>query len=376
MPTVHVPLAERSYDIHIENGALQRHVETEGVLSSFDEIAILSNETVAPLYAEPLAQQLQDTGKRVLVFNAPEGEQSKSLEWTSRAYDALAEFNLSRKGVVIAVGGGVVGDWAGFVAASWLRGVAFLQVPTTLLAAVDSSVGGKVGVNHPRAKNLIGALHQPIGVVIDPKTLSTLPPRELRAGLAEVIKYGVIADADFFAWLEENIETALQLENGVLERIIERSCQLKAEVVSEDERESDAIGRRAILNYGHTVGHAIEATTQYGEYLHGEAIAIGMEVAARLAKYLDICENADDLISRQTKLFQRAGLPTQLPANLNFEKLYDAMLRDKKTRSGKLNFILPTKLGHVERVEGVPPSAVQQVLETMSHTEQAQIIEI
>jgi 3-dehydroquinate synthase len=365
MPIVPVPLAERSYEIFIENDALQRLVIKDGVLASFGEVAILSNETVAPLYAEPLAESLRAAGKRVLLFNAPEGEQSKSLEWTSRAYGALAEFNLSRKGVVVAVGGGVVGDWAGFVAATWLRGVAFVQAPTTLLAAVDSSVGGKVGVNHPRAKNLIGAFHQPIAVVIDPQTLSTLPPRELHAGLAEVIKYGVIADSQFFGWLEENIGAALQLDSTVLERILARSCELKAEVVGEDERESDAIGRRAILNYGHTVGHAIEAVTSYGEYLHGEAIAIGMEVAARLAKYLEICENADDLIARQTALFQRAGLPTQLPENLDFGKLYDAMLRDKKTRSGKLNFILPTKLGHVERVEGVSPTAVQHVLEMM-----------
>lgn len=365
MPIVHVPLGERSYNIHIEDNALARLAESDGVLAAFDEIAILSNDAVAPLCAEPLAERLKCTGKRVLLFNAPAGEQSKSLEWTSRAYDALAEFNLSRKGVVVAVGGGVVGDWAGFVAATWLRGVAFVQVPTTLLAAVDSSVGGKVGVNHPRAKNLIGAFHQPISVVIDPQTLSTLPARELRAGLAEVIKYGVIADAEFFSWLEANMEAALQLDSGELEYIIKRSCELKAEVVGEDERESDAIGRRAILNYGHTVGHAIEATTHYGEYLHGEAIAVGMEVAARLAKHLDVCGNPDDLIARQTKLFQRTGLPTELPANLSFEKLYDAMLRDKKTRSGKLNFILPTKLGHVERVENISPNTLQHVMEKM-----------
>jgi 3-dehydroquinate synthase len=362
MPTVHVALGERSYDIFIEDGMLPRLIE---VLKPFDEVAILSNETVVSLYVQPLQAALRLFGKRVLVFSAPEGEQSKSLEWTSRAYDALAEFNLSRKGVIVAVGGGVVGDWAGFVAASWLRGVAFVQVPTTLLAAVDSSVGGKVGINHPRAKNLIGAFHQPIAVVMDPQTLSTLPTRELRAGLAEVIKYGVIADARFFAWLEENLEAALRLDDRVLEHIIARSCELKAEVVGEDERENDAIGRRAILNYGHTVGHAIEAVTSYGEFLHGEAIAIGMEVAARLAKHLDICENVDDLIARQTALFQRAGLPMQLPENLHFHQLYDAMLRDKKTRDGKLNFVLPTKLGHVERVEGVLPSAVELVIETM-----------
>jgi 3-dehydroquinate synthase len=364
MPSVSVALGARSYDIQIQSGALAS-LAASGVLAPFSEIAVLSNETVAPLYAEKLCDELRAAGKRVLLFSAPEGETSKSLKWTSRAYDALAEFQLSRRGLVMAVGGGVVGDWAGFVAATWMRGVAFLQVPTTLLAMVDSSVGGKVGINHPRAKNLIGAFHQPVGVLIDPETLQTLPTREVRAGLAEVIKYGVIADADFFAWLEMNIEYALDLEPRVLEKIIARSCEIKAEVVGEDERESDAIGRRAILNYGHTIGHAIEATTSYGEFLHGEAIAIGMTAAAHLAKKLEICENVDDLIARQTELFARAGLPTQMPPNLDFIKLWDAMLLDKKSRDGKVNFLLPTKLGHVEKVEGVSPGAVQSALEEM-----------
>lgn len=362
MPTVPVALAERSYNIQIESGALSRLASSE-VLSPFSEIAVLSNETVAPLYAEQLVTDLRAAGKRVLLFNAPEGETSKSLEWTSRAYDALVEFNLSRRGLVIAVGGGVVGDWAGFVAASWMRGVAFLQVPTTLLSMVDSSVGGKVGINHPRAKNLIGAFHQPVGVVIDPDTLHSLPPREVRAGLAEVIKYGVIADADFFSWLEMNLESALALEPRTLEKIIARSCELKAEVVGEDERESDAIGRRATLNYGHTIGHAIEANTAYGEYLHGEAIAIGMTAAAHLAHALKICENSQELIERQTALLQRAGLPTQLPENLSFAQLWDAMLLDKKSRAGKVNFQLPTRLGRIEKVEGVSPGAVEAALE-------------
>lgn len=364
MPQVHVSLAERSYDILIENGALTRLLDFP-LLASFSEIVVLSNETVAPIYAERICDDLRAAGKRVLLFNAPEGEKSKSLEWMSRAYDAIAEFNLSRRGLVIAVGGGVVGDWAGFVAASWMRGVAFMQIPTTLLAAVDSSVGGKVGINHPRAKNLIGAFHQPIGVLIDPQTLSTLPIREVRAGLAEVIKYGVIADAEFFAWLEMNIESALELEPKTLEHIIRRSCEIKAEVVGQDERESDAIGRRAILNYGHTIGHAIEANTAYGEFLHGEAIAIGMTAAAHLAKVLNVCTDVDDLILRQTRLFERTGLPTQMPEGMDFIRLWDAMLLDKKSRDGKVNFLLPTKLGNVERVEGVPPTAVESALESM-----------
>lgn len=364
MPQVHVSLQERSYDICIENGALCRLPDFPA-LTSFSEIVVLSNETVAPIYAEKICADLRAGGKRVLLFCAPEGETSKSLEWTSRAYDALAQFNLSRRGLVIAVGGGVVGDWAGFVAASWMRGVAFMQIPTTLLSMVDSSVGGKVGINHPRAKNLIGAFHQPIGVLIDPHTLSTLPLREVRAGMAEVIKNGVIADAGFFNWLETNIENALQLEPKTLEHIITRSCEIKAEVVGEDERESDAIGRRAILNYGHTIGHAIEANTAYGTWLHGEAIAIGMTAAAHLAKMLQVCSDVDDLVARQTRLFERAGLPTQMPPDLDFVKLWDAMLLDKKSREGKVNFLLPTRLGIVEKVEGVPPSAVEAALKSM-----------
>jgi 3-dehydroquinate synthase len=245
-----------------------------------------------------------------------------------------------------------------------MRGVRFVQVPTTLLAMVDSSVGGKTGINHPRAKNLIGAFHQPGRVLIDPQVLNTLPPRELRAGLAEVIKYGVIADSEFFNWLEDNIERALNMEGDALEKIIARSCEIKAEVVGQDERESDSVGRRAILNYGHTVGHAIEATTAYGEYLHGEAIAIGMQVAARLAIQLGSVEKApgEELLHRQTQLFQRAGLPISVP-DVPFEKLWAAMTLDKKSRGNSVNFILPTRIGDVTRINGVAPEVVAQCVE-------------
>ena len=362
MTLIPVPLGERSYQIRIEAGALQNCGENWP-----DEIAVLSNEAVAPLYADALVERLraQCSSRRVMQFNAPAGEAYKSLEWTSRAYDALAENRFTRRGAIVAVGGGVVGDWAGFVAATWMRGVSFVQVPTTLLAMVDSSVGGKTGVNHPRAKNLIGAFHQPSEVVIDPQCLQTLPPRELCAGLAEVIKYGVIADADFFAWLEENIEAALVLDMDVLERVIARSCEIKAEVVGEDERESDAIGRRAILNYGHTAGLAFEAITSYGELLHGEAIAIGMTVAARLAKILGTlpADEADDLIARQTRLFERAGLPTQVPQGAREDEIFAAMALDKKSRGASLNFILPTRLGHVEKFADVPQEAVRVALQ-------------
>jgi 3-dehydroquinate synthase len=361
MPTITVPLKERAYDIIIEPGALNNF--DESILPT--EIAVLSNETVGPLYADSLSTRLRNgAARRVLQFEALDGERYKNLDWVGRAYDALAAFGFTRRGEIIAVGGGVVGDWAGFVAATWMRGVPFTQVPTTLLAMVDSSVGGKTGVNHPRAKNLIGAFHQPSRVIIDPECLRTLPQRELRAGLAEVIKYGIIADADFFDWLENNIEAALRLDMAVLQRIIARSCEIKAEVVGEDERESDSIGRRAHLNYGHTVGHAIEATSAYGQYLHGEAISIGMTVAARLAAQLGVCDaaTARELIERQTNLCLRAGLPTTLPDGCDFERLWAAMLLDKKSRAGSINFILPTRIGAVERVDNVPADAVRAAL--------------
>jgi 3-dehydroquinate synthase len=366
MSRVRVPLAERSYDIVIEPGALTRWDGSDVP----NEIAILSNHSVAPLYAEPLAQRLRDGGRKVLLCLAPDGEAHKSLEWTQRAYDALAGGGFTRRGVIVAVGGGVVGDWAGFVAATWMRGVDFIQIPTTLLAMVDSSVGGKTGVNHPRAKNLIGAFHQPRQVLIDVECLRTLPLRELRAGLAEVIKYGVIADAEFFAWLEEHIEAALQLDMEVLEHIITRSVEIKAEVVGEDERESDASGRRATLNYGHTVGHAIEATTEYGKYLHGEAIAIGMQVAARLALQQGTIaqEEGEALLQRQTRLFERAGLPTTMPPESTFEALWAAMALDKKSRGNQVNFILPTRLGRVETFQNIPAEAVQSAIEATRAT--------
>ncbi len=363
---VPVSLSDRSYDIEIAPGALKNVVS----LPLAGEVAVLSNPTVGPLYADKIAAQLEKAGRKVVRFDAPDGEAFKSLEWSSRAYDALAEAGFSRRGTVIAVGGGVTGDWAGFVAATWMRGVDFVQIPTTLLAMVDSSVGGKVGVNHPRAKNLIGAFWQPKAVLIDPEALKTLPRRELGAGLAEVIKYGVIADAEFFSWLEANLDAALALDMTVLEKIIARSCQVKAEVVGEDERESDAIGRRAILNYGHTAGHAFEAIGSYGELLHGEAIAIGMTVAARLAMQLGTISEKEgrDLLERQTRLFERAGLPTKAPANADFDKIWAAMTLDKKARGNSINFILPTRIGSVARVENVAPEAVKKaILATDEH---------
>jgi 3-dehydroquinate synthase len=361
--TVPVSLGDRSYPIHISAGILQNlphlpHAALPG------EIALISNAQLGTLYGDALARSLEGLGQKVVRFDMGDGEAYKSLDTAAHAYDALSSAGFSRRGAVWALGGGVTGDLAGFVAATWMRGVSFVQVPTTLLAMVDSSVGGKTGVNHPRAKNLIGAFWQPVAVLCDPTCLATLPPRELRAGLAEVIKYGVITDADFFVWLEENLDAALALDPAALSVIIARSCEAKAQVVGEDERESDSIGRRAILNYGHTAGHAFEAITQYGQLLHGEAIAIGMTIAARLAIQLGTIDKNEglDLLQRQTRLFERAGLPTQTPEATDFEKLWAAMTLDKKTRGSSINFILPTRLGDVQRVENVSADQIREAL--------------
>lgn len=360
---VPVSLPGRAYDIHITPSALQE-LPALPAAALPGEIALICNDRVGALYGDELARNLEKRGQKVTRFDIGDGEKSKSLETASRAYDVLARAKFSRRGAVWALGGGVTGDLAGYVAATWMRGVSFVQIPTSLLAMVDSSVGGKVGVNHPSAKNLIGAFWQPCAVICDPDCLQTLPPREIRAGLAEVIKYGVIADADFFDFLEKNLDEALDLNREVMSHIIARSCEIKAEVVGEDERESDAIGRRAILNYGHNVGHAFEAISGYGELLHGEAIALGMTIEARLAIALGTLDKSEGktLSLRQSALFERAGLPIQTPENTDFEALWSAMALDKKNRGASVNFVLPQRLGHVVRVENVSKEAVREAV--------------
>ncbi|MCA9428749.1 MAG: 3-dehydroquinate synthase, partial [Candidatus Omnitrophica bacterium] len=264
------------------------------------------------------------------------------------AYDRLVDLPADRRTVVIAVGGGVVGDAAGFMAATFARGIPFVQVPTTLLADVDSSVGGKVGINHPRAKNLIGAFHQPLGVLIDTDVLKSLPDRDYRSGWAEVIKYGVIWDADLFKELESGIEKLVEGDRDSFIRIVKRCCEIKAEVVSKDEFES---GLRAILNYGHTVGHAIEAATEYGEYLHGEGISVGMVVETEIAELLG--RDLGDLKPRLKDLFQRANLPVTPPENVEPARIWELMHSDKKTLGGDIRMVLPQELGNVDLVPGI-----------------------
>jgi len=330
--TVTVDLADRSYPIVIGRGLLDGNFDLNAFVRGSDCL-VVSNETVAPLYYEKLRANL--AGCDISSINLPDGEAFKTVATMQSILDRLVESRANRDIAVIALGGGVVGDIAGFAAACYMRGVDFIQVPTTLLAQVDSSVGGKTGVNHAQGKNLIGAFHQPQVVLIDTNTLDTLPDRELTAGLAEVIKYGAICDAEFFAWLEANMAALLARDPDTLGHAIRRSCELKAEVVAEDEREA---GRRAILNFGHTFGHAIEHCQGYGKWLHGEAVATGMIMAARLSGL------PGDDIDRLTALVAAAGLPTEPPA-VAADNWLDAMGMDKKVQGKKLRFVLLDAIG-------------------------------
>jgi len=332
--SIEVGLGDRSYPIVIGRDLLGSFDLTPFVHGS--DCLVVSNETVAPLYLEALRPSL--AGRDISTIALPDGEAHKTMATMQSIVDRLAESGANRDTTVVALGGGVVGDIAGFAAACYMRGVAFVQVPTTLLAQVDSSVGGKTGVNHARGKNLVGAFHQPEVVLIDTDTLATLPDRELHAGLAEVIKYGAICDATFFAWLEDNMPALLARDPGALAHAIARSCELKAAVVAEDERES---GRRAILNFGHTFGHAIEHCQGYGEWLHGEAVAAGMIMAARLSG-LD-----DDDLGRLEKLVARAGLPVK-PPPIAEEDWQSAMGMDKKVVGKRLRFVLLQGIGACE----------------------------
>jgi len=330
--TISVDLGERSYPIVIGDSLLGGGFDLRAFVPAKD-CFIVSNETVAPLYLDRCRSNLKD--KTIGSVRLPDGEAYKSVATMQVVLDALVAARANRDVTIIALGGGVVGDIAGFAAACYMRGVAFIQVPTTLLAQVDSSVGGKTGVNHPQGKNLIGAFHQPNIVMIDTDTLATLPDRELRAGLAEVIKYGAICDAGFLAWLEENMQALLDRENVALAQAIRRSCELKAEVVAADERES---GHRAILNFGHTFAHAIEHCLGYGEWLHGEAVAAGMLMAAELSGL------GERDLARLRSLVAAAGLPV-LPPSIALDDWLNAMGMDKKVQQKQLRFVLLKSLG-------------------------------
>jgi 3-dehydroquinate synthase len=319
---------------------------------------VVTDTNVQRPYAESCVASITGTGARVDLIVVEAGEATKSVDTADRLWNDLCRFGADRKSVVVAVGGGVIGDLAGFIAATYARGLPFVQVPTTLLAHVDSSVGGKVGVNLPAAKNMVGAFWQPLGVLIDTDVLATLPDREYRAGLAEVVKYGIILDAEFFAYLEGQVAALRRRQADVLRHVIARCCRLKADVVERDERETT--GLRAVLNYGHTFAHAVETETGYDEFLHGEAVSMGMVCAARLAEHLGYIDA--DCTRRQHDLLVALGLPVRLP-ELSPDVLIAAMQRDKKVEHGRLRFVLPTRLGHVELVSGIPEESVRTVLQ-------------
>ncbi|ORU92300.1 MAG: 3-dehydroquinate synthase [Cycloclasticus sp. symbiont of Bathymodiolus heckerae] len=357
MEIVNVELGSRSYPIYIAKGLLseqtllKQHIEGSQVL-------IVTNETIAPLYLDNVIAQLTDDFN-VKTSILPDGEVFKTLEYLNKIFDSLLESRLNRQVTLIALGGGVVGDMTGFAAASYQRGVNFIQVPTTLLSQVDSSVGGKTGVNHRLGKNMIGAFYQPQSVLIDISVLSTLPDKELSAGLAEVIKYGAICDLEFFEWLEENMDRLLKRDAEALTYAVKKSCEMKAKVVAQDEKES---GIRATLNFGHTFGHAIETHMGYGEWLHGEAVAVGMCLAADLS-----CEKgwlSTNNRGRLRKLCERANLPTTKPCKMQSQEFLENMKVDKKNVSESIRLILLKKLGEATIYDCLDEAEISAIIDT------------
>ncbi len=359
MHVVTVALGKRSYEIRIGAGLLRNLGSACAAVGLRGRCVVITDRIVAPLYAEPACAALRRAGFDPVVIVVPSGEKAKALKTVEICYHRLAAARLERQSFVVALGGGVVGDLAGFVAATYLRGIPFVQVPTTLLAQVDSSVGGKVGVNLPAGKNLVGAFHQPRLVLCDLETMDSLPEREYRSGLAEVIKYGVIYDASFFGSLERNMPGIALKNRRALTEVVARCCEIKAEVVSQDETES---GLRAILNFGHTVGHALEAISRYGKYLHGEAISIGMVAASHLScRHLKLPSDDSERIAR---LLDLAGLPTQVQLKPSEKRLLTkAMQLDKKVSGGEVKFVLARRIGAVEFGQKVPLSTVTSVLD-------------
>jgi len=353
MERLSIELGERSYPILIGPGLLDSVVVLDEAVHARD-VLVVTNDTVAPLYLERVLRGL--AGRRVAHVALPDGERHKTLRTLEHVFDALVERRMNRDACIAALGGGVVGDIAGFAAACYQRGVDYVQLPTTLLAQVDSSVGGKTGVNHPGGKNLIGAFHQPRAVVSDTDTLATLPPRELRAGLAEVIKVALVTDPTFLGWIEAHLEALLALELGAVAHAVRRSCELKASIVAEDEREH---GRRALLNLGHTFGHAIETAVGYGEWLHGEAVGAGMLMAADLSRRLGWIDAAD--VERVQALLARAGLPVA-PPPIGAGRAHALMGLDKKVLAGRLRLVLMRRLGEGVVTGDYPAEALQATL--------------
>ncbi|WP_199614951.1 3-dehydroquinate synthase [Paenibacillus alkalitolerans] len=366
---VQVDLGERSYPIYIGTGLLHQfgaYAERHG-LPKRSPLLIVTDEAVGPLYLQTVVESLRLAGYEVGSHMVPYGEETKRLEELGNIVTSALETGLDRDSAIVALGGGVVGDLAGFAAATYMRGVRFVQAPTTILAH-DSSVGGKVAVNHPLAKNIIGAFHQPDFVLYDTDTLVTLPVREVRCGLAEVVKHGLIRDEAFVDWCEENAEALLNLDREALAYALHAGCRVKADVVSQDEREG---GLRAILNLGHTIGHALEAVAGYGLLTHGEAISIGMCGSARLAVKLGAAP--ESVVERTRRLLAGFGLPTAIEHPWDTDAIMAAMMHDKKFRGGEMVFVLPTKIGDVEIRKGIPASVVREVVESLKEGESVNV---
>lgn len=359
MTELTVSLGDRSYPIHIGVGALDRLADVLGGLACRGAAAVVTDSNVAPLYGDRVLEAVRRAGLSPVLCTLQAGEEHKRLQAVEDLCGQFLEARLDRSSIVVALGGGVVGDVAGFAAAAFMRGIPFVQVPTTIVAQVDSSVGGKTGVNHPLGKNIIGAFHQPSAVVIDLALLRSLPDRELRAGLAEVIKHGIIADEALFHYLENHVERILAKDLEALELPVRRSCEIKGAVVAADEREQ---GLRANLNYGHTFGHGIEAVTHYTTFLHGEAIALGMHAAGALARNLGLVE--DDFVSRQKACIAAYGLPVSWP-ELPVEATLAAMRHDKKVRAGTMKFVVADRIGHVLHRTDVTEEQARKALEAV-----------
>ncbi len=356
MQRLAIDLDERSYEILIGLDLRKQVGEFLKAVFRPSRVVIITHPSINSIYGEEVIANCLDQGWTTDIIEVPEGEVSKSLGQVEKLYDRLLELNCDRKSVLIALGGGVIGDLVGFVAATYQRGITFIQVPTTLLSQVDSSVGGKTGVNHPKGKNMIGAFYQPRLVVTDLQTLKTLPIKEYRAGLAEIVKYGVISDASFFEFLEKNYKDILNLNHDCLSYIIENSCAIKAKVVEKDERETH---HRMILNFGHTLGHAIESLTGYSRFVHGEAVAIGMVRAAELSHSMGKCSK--EVPRRLEALLKNLGLPVEMP-ELDPTAVIESLYHDKKTMDNKIKFILVKEIGSIEIVEQVPESEILKII--------------
>ena len=359
MKNVTVRLGQNSYNINIGSGILSRTGSKIKELGLKDKAVIITNPVVNKLYGNIVRQSLIDAGYKIAVLEVPDGEEYKSLESAGKLYRQLAEFGAERSTVILALGGGVIGDLAGFTAATYMRGVPLVQLPTTLLAQCDSSIGGKTAVNHGQLKNEIGAFYQPKMTIADISTLKSLPKEEFTGGLAEVIKHAVIKDANFFEYLEKNLDLLKALDNNVLEAVVAKSAQIKAEVVESDEKDT---GLRNILNFGHTVGHAVESVSNF-QVSHGQAVSIGMTAAANIAVELDLMDPEN--VTRLKKLLGKAGLPTKLP-RMEIKQVLQTMRYDKKVQSGKIRFVLPRSIGEVFITDAVSLQLVEKVLGEMT----------